>query len=529
MKRILQLLWILLPVSAFALSDSQLAIDCGKQYKITATPEDGYKFVRWTDGETDNPRIVTAMQDRTFEAVFEKIITGPIVIADGESRDLSDIDIEQGGTHFVEEIIVEPGGELNVDDSNIHIGNLVIVTDGTQSGQVHHGAESINADHFYLEYILNPCGELASPDRWYAISVPFEVDIATGISRTCDSKTLVSGTDFLVKEYNGIWRALLGKGWSNKTKGSLNAGQFYMIGIDGTCNRWRFEKKAGKPYEGDTHVAYQEYNSNNNNEDAGWNGLGNTMLKYMRMNMGLSSIGYVVTYDNCFGRYVTRLIAEINLCVGQPFFIQASSDGYFDFFFGSGSANMPALYATQAATPMMHFTLTDETQSTGIDHMYLTMHEDADGTYTIGRDVARMTKDCKTAAQLWCSLSDGTELSAHGISIPETETVVPVTLFAPTKGEYLLNMSSRAMIDYQVELLFQDTYLATLFEGQPVTLNLNAGTNSGYAFRITRRNMPTGVETVQGNKVQSTKVLIDNHLYILRGEHVYDAQGKQVK
>ena len=39
----------------------------------------------------------------------------------------------------------------------------------------------------------------------------------------------------------------------------------------------------------------------------------------------------------------------------------------------------------------------------------------------------------------------------------------------------------------------------------------------------------TGFENVQGDQVQSTKVLIDGHLYILRGEKMYDAKGQLVK
>ncbi len=39
----------------------------------------------------------------------------------------------------------------------------------------------------------------------------------------------------------------------------------------------------------------------------------------------------------------------------------------------------------------------------------------------------------------------------------------------------------------------------------------------------------TGVEDVQGDNVQCTKVIIDGHLYILRGEKMYDAKGQLVK
>ncbi|MBQ7210991.1 MAG: hypothetical protein IJS05_08900, partial [Paludibacteraceae bacterium] len=363
---------------------------------------------------------------------------------------------------------------------------LIITADGVHSGQVHHHGNGVTAEHIYLEYILDPWSTTANPNRWYAFAVPFEVDINGGISRICDDKALVSGTDFLIMKYNGLSRALYGKGWTKmESNETLVPGQFYMLGIDGNCNRWRFEKKAGQPYEGDTHIAFSEYPSSNG-RDAGWNSLGNTLLEYAGLtNFSLSGINYVTTYDNRYGKYTTSLISEMaDLFVGQPFFIQTTGDGSFDFHHNSPS-HMPALYATsQATAPLMHFTLTDEAQNTGTDHLFLTLHEDATPTYTIGRDVERMTKDCKTAAQLWCTIYDGTELSAHGISLPETETIVPLTLYAPTKGEYLLNMSGRTMDDFVAELLFQGTYLATLFEDQPVTLDLNAGTTNDISLRI---------------------------------------------
>ena len=42
-------------------------------------------------------------------------------------------------------------------------------------------------------------------------------------------------------------------------------------------------------------------------------------------------------------------------------------------------------------------------------------------------------------------------------------------------------------------------------------------------------NGGTGIDDVQGNGGQCTKVMIDGQLYIILGEHMYDAQGKMVK
>ena len=48
-------------------------------------------------------------------------------------------------------------------------------------------------------------------------------------------------------------------------------------------------------------------------------------------------------------------------------------------------------------------------------------------------------------------------------------------------------------------------------------------------FTTTSEGIATGVENVQGNNVQCTKVLIDGTIFILRGEKVYNAQGALVK
>ena len=40
---------------------------------LTATPSNGYKFVKWQDGNTDNPRKITVSGNATYTAYFEKL------------------------------------------------------------------------------------------------------------------------------------------------------------------------------------------------------------------------------------------------------------------------------------------------------------------------------------------------------------------------------------------------------------------------------------------------------------------------
>ncbi len=44
----------------------------GAEAILIATPNEGYRFVRWNDGNTDNPRTITVIEDATYIATFEE-------------------------------------------------------------------------------------------------------------------------------------------------------------------------------------------------------------------------------------------------------------------------------------------------------------------------------------------------------------------------------------------------------------------------------------------------------------------------
>ena len=44
----------------------------GEEVTITAIPNEGYRFVSWNDGNTDNPRTITVTEDATYIASFEE-------------------------------------------------------------------------------------------------------------------------------------------------------------------------------------------------------------------------------------------------------------------------------------------------------------------------------------------------------------------------------------------------------------------------------------------------------------------------
>jgi hypothetical protein len=54
---------------------------------ITATPYDGYSFLRWSDGNTDNPRTLTVTEDITLTAEFVEYRDMTIVFTNSEDND----------------------------------------------------------------------------------------------------------------------------------------------------------------------------------------------------------------------------------------------------------------------------------------------------------------------------------------------------------------------------------------------------------------------------------------------------------
>ena len=46
---------------------------------ITATPNEGYEFTRWSDGNTENPRTVTITSDTAFMAIFTEAVSTPTI------------------------------------------------------------------------------------------------------------------------------------------------------------------------------------------------------------------------------------------------------------------------------------------------------------------------------------------------------------------------------------------------------------------------------------------------------------------
>ena len=504
---------------------------CTAPLIFRADAAEGYQFAQWSDGNTDNPRSLILTQDTILKALFEQIIIEQDTIIVTDSTDISDI--ITGGQDTIPYIEVQPDGEITIDITDVRIGVITIVTIGTESGQVHPGFggnyDNLKNTRVVMEYVLNPFGQTASPDKWYAFAVPFKVDMETGITRKYGNKSHVPGVDFMILEYDSELRSRTGSGWKEKKSGLLEPGHFYMLGIEGNCNRWLFEKVRNADVVGNKEKDLQHY-AHGNSKNNGWHGLGNTTLEYVDMSFDGLNATYVYTYDNQYGKYNIYSIEELILAVGQPFFTQGDNDGSVAFTpnngkgKGNGKKNMPIYapsYDVQPSHPRVLLTIETEKINATPDRLYITLHDNNQcGSYRIGRDFMRMDKGSKQVPNFWCPMADGTQLSAHGVTMPTTYTTIPLGIYAPIKGEYVLNAHMRDMDDYIVEIYYQNVCLGTFMHDMPLTMDLTAGTSYDYSIRISRR------VSTDLNPAEDTQCDKDNKWYDVLGRPLpQDAHG----
>lgn len=63
----------------------------GSEAVLTATPNAGYEFEKWQDGNTENPRTITVNADATYTAHFKAVTPGVKVTFNGNSWTAGDI------------------------------------------------------------------------------------------------------------------------------------------------------------------------------------------------------------------------------------------------------------------------------------------------------------------------------------------------------------------------------------------------------------------------------------------------------
>jgi hypothetical protein len=221
----------------------------------------------------------------------------------------------------------------------------------------------------------------------------------------------------------------------------------------------------------------------------------------------------------------------MNLVVGSAFFIQYDATSTVSIPVGTTSHNgylAPQRERNADEDAIYEVSLTNMTTGEMEDNLFLTAREDATNEYEIGRDLAKMSMGTAKCAQMWVP-AYGTKLCAADFPLVNSKATYPLMINTVQAGTYTIE---QAAPQENTELyLTKNGHIIWNLTMSPCELELTQGQNEGYGL-ILRANAPstaTGVDEVQSDNVQCTKVVIDDHVYILRGGQLYGIDGKTVR
>ena len=487
------------------------------------------RFVRWNytkvNGNVALGKIAiypkSMEPDNSYEVPVD--FTGDVVVEDGVAWSITE-------TQTINDLTVKQGAEVWNTEA-ITVNNLYIEAQEGKSGQITEDESITINGNAYYDLTLNTSGTMDN-SLWYAFAVPFQVDAATGIQRLSNdgvaSPAQFNGHYVLLK-YNSAAYASAGEGWEYMNAGeTLMPGKFYMIALNSNAyNRVRMTKKAGAALNNKADLTLSLVGEG---VHANWNALANNALAYVQVNAAGGNSGLKVqTYNSADNNYTAFDFNKVTLTVGTPFFIQAAVNNDPLIVSVATSTENTTVKAPQReaqATEEFQIRLGENTESY-YDILYVSASEEALNEYQIGHDLAKAGVS-KTVPQMYVP-AYGAKLCDAEFPLENNEATFPLTFTAPNAGTYQIYVAEAAQ-DAELYLL-QNNSIVWNLTLSPYEIALPQGTTEGYSLLLKAKapNTATGVDEVQSDNVQCTKVVIDDHVYILRGGKMYGVDGKEVR
>lgn len=479
--------------------------DYNTMVSISATPAEGYEFVRWQETSSTSasldPQALTA--DITLTAVLRLASLPDLPVG---------IDAE---------VTVDTPTDYN---------DVTITSNGiSQSGQI------INANNIILhgnaDFVLQKPMERL---HWYDVAVPWRVDATNGIFLDGSATPAVLGSDIALYYYDGSVRATQGKVdacWipvKDQSQKVLEPGRAYLFILYNTAvDQVTFRKQDGASLLTTVTSVAQYDQTTGYPADAGWNGIANPSLFKAYLNAGTT----VAQTINAAGNGYEAISAESYLVVGQPIYVQvAASKSPVEANHNSYAA--PVRRMNASADPARYqLTITAEGANRHADRLFVQLDEDKEeNAYVIGQDLVKFGVSTRVA-QMWIDRYDA-KLCLNTVAPQGDATSFPMTLSAPKAGEYTIAIEREVSTDaYELYLTYDGTAIWNLSESA-YTTNLNQGTDARYGLRIVARTpqICTGVdEAVVDAQGATRKVLVNEKVFIIRGNEVYTIDGQLVK
>ena len=510
--------------------------------------KEGYTFDGWftkaVGGDQITNETVILRNIGTLYAHFTEEVTPETVIiaGHGENVTVTDPDMEANALVIEKDGIASfaTGGHLTVD-------RLILESTGNQSGQLV-GVTASNLtveEELFFDFIPN--GEAGTQARtWYAVAVPWEVDAENGIFWKEGNRRLVLGHDFDLIYYDVAKRAEEGDSpacWKyveNDADKIMHPGRMYMMYFDPGWKTIRFKAKDNATALTMAEPSVTTHSAATGNaKDANWNGIANPAVYHAYLDAGTSygqvlNNGSLDNYQNHEGSpvYSTVALSSYKFVVGKPVYVQAEAAAAVDIRAAVSPSLAPrrvrAAGVPEGVETVYQLTIAAEGRPS-TDNLFIQTAEEKEAVYVIGKDLAKGGV-AKNNAQLWVNRY-GVKLSVNTTAPVNGVHEYPLGLSIPAAGEYTIAIES-AQGDTEALYLTRNGEVIWNLSNGAYTGSFEKGTDSSYGLRVSAKvpQIATGIdEAVVDAKGETRKVLINDKVYIIRGENVYSVDGQLVK
>ena len=482
-------------------------------------------FIGWT------PEIAIVGEEATYMATY-RCTVAPIVVDANETESVN-VNTETTTT------IVHVTGALHV-SAKLTTDDLILEATPNSSGEII-GSENIEATNAYF-HLSREGGFKAR--TWYAVAVPWEVFVPVGAQNNGvftkkddgDFVRQVLGTTYDLIYYDGesraegkkqAWRYVEDDQNENGEHVDMRPGCAYMIYLTSDADTIRFKSREGAALHESTEI--MSYPSSIDAALSSWNGIANPATYHAYLNAYTTGNKGQV-YNAETKRYELFDMKENKLMVGQPIFIQTTSGGGSVYVNRDSNPFAQRRRAKEQVSQTQYELMLAASEADVTDRVIVCIDEDKEkDDYLVGHDLVKMGVS-DMVPQMWVNRYEK-KMCINTVAGFDNTADYPLGIFAPKDGEYDLFIEDQPDNESMLYLTYDGSAIWNLSYGGYVA-NLNKGTNTHYGLRIVKKapQITTGFdEAVVDAKGETRKVMINEIVYIIRGEKVYTIDGQMVK